>query len=370
MAGFTLIKIFCDTNILHASQAHLLLSSKVHEYISEHQRIESVDLKWMVPKMVIDERRHQMIVAAKNIKPKIDDLEKLLGHNLGINDQILEDRIDSKIQNSIQNLGIEVVDIDHNKMDWKALVNQSAKRLPPFEISGEKEKGFRDAIIAHTFIQEHETSPSTPRSCLLVFVSGDKVIKSYIEEKTQNAKNIRILESLDDLKSLLNAIASEVTEEFLSEIYTKASKAFYDFEKKDGIYMKDNVYKRITEEFKGQFIELTENFPKSKRKQKNISLGDMTFIKKDGQTITWQSEVIIRHEITQPASASEMMKKMATVDSMNIQAPDFAQKVVSEAETVFLTEWQHQITTTGKISRAKVKNITHESTEWFDPEHE
>lgn len=109
MAGFNIIKIFTDTNILHASQAHLLIPAKVSEYIADHKRIESVDLKWQLPRMVIDERRHQMLQAAIDLSPKIGELEKLLGHSLGINEEIMSDRIDTKIRKSIDELAIEEI---------------------------------------------------------------------------------------------------------------------------------------------------------------------------------------------------------------------------------------------------------------------
>ena len=144
MAGFSLIKIFSDTNILHASQAHLLLSPKVAQYIADHQRIESVELKWMLPKMVVEERRHQMLEAAKALFPKIAELEKLLGHNLGISEDILADRVDSKISKTLSELGIFVCDIDHEKVDWCDLVSRSARRQIPFEIS---EDNFKKLIL-------------------------------------------------------------------------------------------------------------------------------------------------------------------------------------------------------------------------------
>ena len=121
MAGFALIKIFTDTNILHASHAHILLPEKISKYILDHKKIESVELKWLIPKMVIDERRHQMLQAAKNLSPKISDLESLLGHALGINEEVMEERIDTKIQKTIAKHGIEICDIDCKNVDWSDL---------------------------------------------------------------------------------------------------------------------------------------------------------------------------------------------------------------------------------------------------------
>jgi hypothetical protein len=127
MAGFSLIKIFSDTNILHASKAHLLLPSKVSEYIAEHKRIESVELKWFLPAMVVSERKHQMIQAALSLNPKIAELESLLGHALGINNEMIEERIDSKINKQLGDLGLEVCDIRTEEVDWCDIIDRSAK---------------------------------------------------------------------------------------------------------------------------------------------------------------------------------------------------------------------------------------------------
>lgn len=361
MAGFTLIKIFTDTNILHASQAHLLIPAKVATYISDHKRIESVELKWQLPKMVIDERRHQMLQASVNLAPKISELEKLLGHALGINKEIMEDRIDSKINKTIGELGIEICNADTNKINWPEIIERSAKRLPPFEISGEKEKGFRDAVIAETFLQEIKKSPSTPRSCLLVLVSGDKRLREYITEKTVDSKNVRIMDSLDDLKSLLNAISSEITEEFLEELTPKAKKVFWDFEKKDGLYKKEKVLEKIKEKYDTELDEVIEFFPGARRRQSGIILGEQTFIRKKGQTVIWSRDVEIE---------SKIIKGGITLANFNSIKKDpetsLEEQVVASYKSIFSVEWQLQITTKGNISKPKINNIIYTGHDFED----
>ena len=355
MAGFSLIKIFTDTNILHASQAHLLVASKVAEYISEHKRIESVDLKWLIPKMVIEERRHQMIQAALELSPKIEALEKLLGHSLAIGKEVIEDRIDSKIRRTIESLGVEVCELDSKIINWDEIINRSAKRYAPFEVSGDKEKGFRDVVIAETFLQELSKSPSTPRSCLLVLVSGDQRLKEYIQEKTAVSKNVRVLDSLDELKSLLNAISSEITEDFLASISLKAKETFWNFETKEGLYGKSEVIKEITERYGDKINEIIENYPGCKRRSSGVTLGDQTFIRKSGQTVVWSRLVILKYDIIKvaPGILSSLFASSAG-GQISLQGEE---QIVQRVESSFAVEWQHQITTKGNISKPKVNSI-------------
>jgi hypothetical protein len=101
MVGFSTLKIFSDTNIIHVKNAHQLIERTVAEYILEHRRIESVELKWMLPGMVVEERKHQMLQEARSLMPNIGKLESLIGHSLALSDDILKDRIESKISKTL-----------------------------------------------------------------------------------------------------------------------------------------------------------------------------------------------------------------------------------------------------------------------------
>jgi hypothetical protein len=368
MAGFGLIKIFADTNILHASQAHLLIATKVSQYIAEHQRIESIELKWMLPRMVVEERRHQMVQAALALGPKISELEKLIGHSLAISEEVMADRVDSKIRKGVEDLGIEICELDCEQVNWGSIVSKSAKRELPFELSGEKEKGFRDAVIAETFFQEHNRSPTTPRSCLLVFITGDKNLKKYIENRTNQAKNVRLLDSLDDLKSLLNAIASEITEEFLKDIFPKAAKLFYNFDDHEGLYKKGRVFEAISEEFPMELAEVVHEFTGGMRVDDGVALGDQTFIRKEGQTVVWSTEVIRKFKIVREKPLADLAGLLSASKSSAAGLGLPERQVLATGKSRFWVEWQHQITTTGKVSKAKVNNVVYDGYEIDDAE--
>jgi len=355
MAGFKQIKIFTDTNIIHTNQAHLLISNTLYKYILEHKNIESVELKWCLPSMVLEERRHQMLVASNAITPKLAELEKLLGHSLGINEEIMQDRVNSKILKIIKTLGIEICHLDTKAVDWEKIIEKSAKRKPPFEISSEKEKGFRDAVIANTFFQEIDISPKTRRSCMLVFISGDKRLKEYIKESTLNTDNVRVLDTLDDLKSLLNAISSEVTEEFLANILPKAKETFYNFDKKDGLYSKGNVFKTISEDYQDELNSVTNNYPNGSRQNGGVTLSDPTFIKKKKQTVVWSQVVGAEFEIITYDFNSYNKNKKSLISGMSgIPEPI----VIATGVTNFAVQWQHQVSTKGNIIKPKINDIS------------
>lgn len=362
MSKSSTIKVFFDTNILYTNQAHLLLPRKVVDYIRDHRKIESVEIKWHIPRMVIEERRHQMSVSAESLMPKVNDLEKLIGHNLGINSEVLNDRITSKINKAIEEHGLEILELDSSKINLDDIIDRSVKREPPFEESRETEKGFRDAVIANAFLQELERSPTTPRVCRLVFITGDSRLKEYLEEKTKGKANVRLMETLDDLKSLINAIASEVTEEFLTAILDKAMRVFYDFETKEGLYSSKKVYEEITAKFKDELNSVTGGKVMVRRVSDGVVLGDQTFIDKIGQIVHWTREVLLKFRVEEFTSLGLSSTKLSLLSS---DAPET--KVLSTGVSRFLVHWQHQISTNEKISRPKINKIEFIDHEINDP---
>ena len=211
------------------------------------------------------------------------------------------------------------------------------------------------SVIAETFLQELSRSPTTPRICLLVMVSGDQRLREYIGERISDAKNVRILDTLDDLKSLLNAISSEITEEYLNEFLPKAKTVFWNFDKKDGLYSKEKVFERISEKFSNELNEICTDYPGSRRRSNGVVLGDQTFIRKTGQTIVWSIELILKSKIVKPLSPSmNALLNLANTSEATVASEDI---VTTTAQSTFAVEWQHQITTKGNISKPKINTI-------------
>jgi hypothetical protein len=217
-------------------------------------------------------------------------------------------------------------------------------------MSGEKEKGFRDAIIAETFFQEVGRSPTTPRNCLLVMVTGDKRLNDYICERTSELNNVRVFESLDKLKAFLNIVASEVEEAFVKELEEKANKVFWDYDKSDGLYSKEKIYTKLTSDFsKEDSSTLLDEYENSYKNITRIMLDDLSFIKKVKQTVTWSKLVRFEYEIRQRSS----------IKSESLKSKDNEDVVVAMGSDVYQVVWQHQISTKNNIRNAKVIDVNY-----------
>ena len=105
--------------------------------------------------------------------PTIERLERLLGHNLNITSDILETRVQAAVDKQVQNYSIAVHPLNPADVDWQRLMIDAAYRKAPFQL-GEKEKGFRDALILETFMQvvaATPTSRSVARVALFLAIS-------------------------------------------------------------------------------------------------------------------------------------------------------------------------------------------------------
>jgi hypothetical protein len=93
-----------------------------------------------------------MLDRARKLLPNLEKLERLLGHKLGITAEVLEARVEEAIRKQVELHDLKEVLLKPADTDWNELVRRSVFRLIPFD-PGEKEKGFRDAVLLETLTQ-------------------------------------------------------------------------------------------------------------------------------------------------------------------------------------------------------------------------
>lgn len=139
------LRVIFDTNSLYTSSASSLFNAKILSLIDEYSNVADLKIAWYLPDVVVTEREYQMLARGKQLLPTIQKLEKLLGHNLNITEEIIHGRIKSTIKQQMDARSINTIELDTSKVDWEAVIHNALYRVPPFE-NGEKEKGFRDAL--------------------------------------------------------------------------------------------------------------------------------------------------------------------------------------------------------------------------------
>jgi hypothetical protein len=159
-----LLKIVLDTNLLYTGSASDLLQMPLQKLIGESSKHTDIQIEWHIPEVVRAEREYQMTNAASDLLPSIGKLERLLGHNLGISVDILSSRVRDAIGKQLKALGLTILPLDEKEINWQQVIDDAVFRRPPFE-KGKTEKGFRDRLIAESFLQLAKKSSKTPSVC-------------------------------------------------------------------------------------------------------------------------------------------------------------------------------------------------------------
>lgn len=301
-----------DTSVLFTQVAYNLVRSEVRHLIEMNSQHSDLSIKWYLPNIVIDERRYQMQNKAFELLPSIEKLEKLLGHNLNITTDILIVRVNEAIDKQLEELNISTLDIDTSEVDWKALMNRAVYRLPPFE-SGETEKGFRDSIIAETFLQLFRKSPKTPSVCRLAIVANDKLLSEYTRVYTKDAKNVRVLYSISELESLINTLVSEVTEEFVGELEEKARRYFFEEENQNCLFYKEKIRAKINSSYKQEL----EKVPREGLLRENGTwwINPPVFLKKESRRIFYMTPILVNTKLFRFESSTSDISNILLLDS-------------------------------------------------------
>lgn len=391
------LKVVFDTNVLFSQVAYDLVRNEVRQLIESNSQHVDLSTRWYLPRIVVDERRYQMQRKAFELLPSIVKLERLLGHNLNITEKILRDRVDEAINKQLEELAISILEIDIKDIDWEALIQRSSFRLPPFD-PGEKEKGFRDSLIAESFLQLVKQSPVTSSICRLAMVTGDGSLTEFVKNSTKEKRNVRVLSNISELESLINTLVSKVTEEFVAEIIDKASKYFFETGNDSGLYYKESISGNIE---KSHSQELNA-IPREGLFRENGSwwIGDTVFVKKQRQRIFWITQIninakLFRYDLPDPKISKSWELPLGTVNFeqqyggakisklwerpvgtinfeqpyggagfIGIPAPSQNKVEVSSGQSSFEVHWSVNITQKKNFTSPSVDEIQFVSTKW------
>lgn len=366
------LKIVFDTNILWTRIAHDLLRNEINNLITSNNNHDDIDIQWYIPSVVLEERRYQMYAEAHKLLKHTQKVEAILGHNLNITEDILSNRVDHAIQKQLELNSLEVLNFDTTKVNWDSIITRSVKKIPPFENNG-KEKGFRDALIAESFFQLIKNSPITPSTCRIILLTEDKFLTEYAQEKTKNKKNIRIFNDINEIKGLIKTLSSDITEDFINKILPSAINIFYDPNKQEGIYTSEDMYNKIYQQFNTELIEIS--MAGNIRENGKILIHNPRFNEKNRQRIHWISTITIdfleyKWEIPKPTIEDQVdhYKGLSaeTIKLIQFNAPDWPpvtqskppeRKVILEGKVSFDVYWSVNVTSTDKLTRAKVDKI-------------
>jgi len=370
------VKVVFDTSALFTGSASDLVSSAIATLVRGYSVPSDVTLSWHLPSVVVQEREYQMSKAGQSLLPPIEKLERLLGHNLNITAEIINTRVKETIQRQLEDLKFELIEFNASDVIWEEMIEASLFRQPPFD-SGEKEKGFRDALIAECFMQLVKASPSTPRYCRVVMLTKDGLLSSHLQERTRTNKNVKIFTDIKDLRGLINTLVSEVKEELIDKVQPKAQAFFFVPNNKDTYYFTENVRDTVSNQYKA---ELEQKAPGSDiRDNGTWYISKPEFLSKSGQRITWSTRIDIESKCYTQAEPSEETESPALGISGISSYAKFARHspllrgvlsekgdLVADGRTTFEVVWSVLVSTNVKFRNPKIEHVNFTEIDWSD----
>jgi hypothetical protein len=402
------LKVVFDTNVVWTDSVSELLKQDVSELINLHAEHADLSIAWYLPETVRHERQFKMLKNSRKLLPSIEKLEKLLGHNLNITEEIVDQRINDVVERQIKAAKIQLLSFDPANVDWKSVMLLSAYRQPPFD-PGENEKGFRDALIAESFLQLVSVSPKSPKMCRIALVTNDALLADALKPKIRDAKNVSILQNLEELKALINTLAADVTEEFVAKIKQKATGLFFTPEQKDSLYYKMDIYKSLSTKYDTELKQLPAGA--SVRENGAWYIASPRFVDKKRQRVFWATRISVDAKAydfvvakSQPETGIDL-KPFGTYSSVlqgplstlsgpvplaatpsvkpeqpgliGLWNPDFSKallgsmfppaaqkRLLQTGKSIFEVNWSAIVTTTQKFSSCKIESIDFIETIW------
>ena len=286
------VHIVLETSCLFTDAADKLIKEELSEFILSTINRREIDVTWHLPSLARDERKHQMVIRAERLIPQLEKVERLLGHKFGITKETLDERVDAVISREIARHHLTLHNLDTSKVDWTDLISRSVQRRPPFD-PGEKEKGFRDAVVLQTFRQIIEDLPKSPQSCRIVLMSGDRLLVEAARELASGRSNIACTGDLEEIQTILNALASALTQEVVDKVLPAASALFWKKDDLTTLYYRESIGEKISKEFGKELSLLPAEFTHSITKR--VMIRAPAFLSKANQRLTFSSRVT--HEI-------------------------------------------------------------------------
>jgi hypothetical protein len=321
------LRVVFDTNSLYVTStgfgaASDLVRQEITNFITE-AKYPDLDILWYLPECVRHERQYQMQVEALKLRAQINRIERLLGHNLALTDAVLLERVKVNIEEREKQLGLLEIKLDHGLVDWAKLIHAAAYRNAPFE-AGEKEKGFRDALIAESFLQLLASSPKTPDVCRVALITSDGRLTEAVQKRTSDSRNVSVLANIEELKGLINTIVSNVGEDFIALLKPKAARLFFTSSEDKGTFIyTEKIIEKLQEKFRSD-LEV-KPVGTTFRNNGTWHVNPPNFSRKDGRRVFWKSRIDLDVEAGIIVSESE---QQGTVFAQS-RGPSTAAQVVT-----------------------------------------
>lgn len=319
------VAVIFDTNFLFTNAKQNLVSGNYLKFKKEFSN--KLNLTLYIPQTVLDELIYQTTKTATSIFEnmlKQNDLFHKITNFSSVanfkNDKIKQE-VHKRFNEWITNESISVLPVPYTQISLKDTIDDSVWRRGVFEESrvsssdetyNVKEKGFRDHIILKTI--EYELAKIKGNKHI-VFVSGDNLLRDEVQKL--NSKKV-IGASDQDSFSVLKSFADHAENITKQNLLPLATKAFFDQEKKQGLYyekvkakIENNFRSRIDglapEKNTGYDFSFLNNYDWVQDGGATYYIGNSGYLGKKDSTYRWYNTIQI----------DKVFKKVPRVNTLN-----------------------------------------------------
>lgn len=215
------LNVMLDTNALFVEgRSDQFLAPMLMKVIEDPVHAK-LNIRWSIPGMVRREREYHVRQHAKHVVSGAKEMPSLFADTWVGDEDAVNAAISQMAQRELDRLNIRVYECDPNKVEWTPLMEAAGFRLPPFDPNEKNEKGFKDAIVAETFIQRcDELTRHGVDTAILV--TNDAMLKAHVERRVDLSR-VKVLRNVDALTSELNFLVSDIDPETAAQLQPMAN---------------------------------------------------------------------------------------------------------------------------------------------------
>jgi len=269
--------VFVDTNILwHENKKHTV-NPDFSKFWSDNKDL--VNLKLYIPEVVLGELKflhfHKASRALRIANEEIENINKICNKDTcrPLKESKIKNNVHKKIDDWCSANEATTIETPIEEIDWQEIIHLSLERKIPFSFdknNNNNEKGFRDAMIAKTFI--HFCKANKERNTNYVLLCNDKHLKNYCDSSLKSNSKVLFIETLEEFSSYIRLTQEQLTNKFVKSIQSHAQEKFFSSKNDNHLYNEVDLYQKIVEKYND---EIEKDFPRQNQNTFDTILGGL-----------------------------------------------------------------------------------------------
>lgn len=249
--------LFFDTSLLWHEDKALPVTPAFEDMCRECSKL--LDFELVIPSTVYGELHFQQSTSALKALDRANQAFEEIStisavpysHHLTTGK--IKNSVKVKLDNWVKDKKVRIAKVPIKSIDWDQVVKKAIWREPPFSYDPKdkkNEKGFRDALILHTYIDLCKIEKRDVRIC---FFSADGLLRKTAEQSLRTDNRCLFFDSFDSFSSYVRLTGEELTQNYISKILAHATDKFFRKGDETCLYAREGVQRTLREKFKEYF---------------------------------------------------------------------------------------------------------------------